>query len=715
MSKHLLFYFGCTTIFLSSCIPNDKNNHFNVIKVNYPNTPRDLSIVDTFFGVPVADPYRWLENPNSPTTKDWIAQQQQVTLDYLRKIYFRETIRKRLQELWNHERYSSPQRKGDFYYILKNNGLQNKNILYRSRTLQDTNWTVVLDPNEFSRNGTLGHFAFSNDGSMLAYEVSVGGADWRTILLRDLEFNRPLLDTLRGVKCNEIAWFRDGFYYSRYPAPRQGEAFIGSNVFHQVFYHKIGTPQSEDVLIFADRTHPKRNFTVNITEDERFLILSAIESTNGNALYFKDMSSNSIEFEPIIESFNTTFQFVGNIGDNLLVRTNYKAPNYRLIGININRPEERYWEEIIAPTGDVLRGAYLFGGKLVTDYIRGASSRVRIFDLQGNILQEIQLPDIGKVADWQGDRNEYRCFFSFTSFTRPATVFELNLNDYSISPFRTPQASFNGRDYEVRQIRYNSFDNTQVNMFIIAKKGLKMDGKRPTLLVGNGGLNISLLPEYNHLFPIILENNGVCAVANIRGGGEFGENWHQAAAKTSKQKSFDDFQAAAEYLITNNYTSAEKLAIYGHSNGGLLTGACVTQRPDLYRVAVSASGLLDMLRYQQFTTGWILADEYGTANNQQEFNALKTYSPVHNVVPARYPAVLLTTATRDDRIVSMHSYKFAAELQANQQNDLPVLVRIDANAGHDTHTKTTSQQIEETADVLSFIFYNLQEKVVSKK
>ncbi|MDX1943138.1 MAG: prolyl oligopeptidase family serine peptidase [Saprospiraceae bacterium] len=712
MSKLLLFFSAMLIILATAC--NSNESDFKNIKITYHQTPKDLSVVDTFWGTPIADPYRWLENGTSPTTRDWLAQQKQTAEDYLKRIPFREDIKNRLHVLWNHERCSSPRRAGNYFYALKNNGLQNQDILYRLGNERDT---VILDPNQFSVNGTriLEDFNFSKDGSLLAYEVSQGGSDWRMVLLWDLEFKRPLLDTLRGIKFSNIAWFQDGFFYSRYPTPEQGKALTGINTFQQVFYHRVGTPQSEDELVFADRSHPYRNFSAQTTADERFLILAAEESLNSNALYFRDLTSNDLAFNPIIDNFSAAFQVVGNIGNYLLVLTNYKAPKYRLVQINTARPEERYWQEIIAESNDVLQNAYLFGGKLVTTYIRDASNRVRIFDLNGNMQQEIQLPEIGSVQDWQGKSDESRAFFTFSSFTRPPVVFELNLNDYTTRIFHESKVAFDGKTYETRQVRYKSKDGTEIPMFLVFKKGLTLDRNRPTLLIANGGFGESMIPNFNltnlYLFPIVLENGGICAVANIRGGGELGETWHQAAIKTNKNKSFEDFQAAAEYLIANNYTSSEKLAIYGHSNGGLAVGAAMTQRPDLFAVAIPDRSLSDLFRYHQFTIGWIWKNEFGTVHNQQEFEALQSYSPLHNAVPASYPATFITSANNDDYVVPAHSYKFVAKLQANQQNEKPILIRTDNNMGHSAK-KQTIKKLEEASDILAFMFYNLKESVI---
>lgn len=717
MSKFQVCFFGSLLVLSAGCEWFSTDQHsFKSIKVSYPKTPKDLSVVDTFFGTSVPDPYRWLENRNSPTVKDWIVAQRQTTQNYLKKIPFHDELKGRLQELWDYERYAAPERAGDFYYILENNALQNHKVLYRFRNLQDTTWTVVLDPNRLSKDGStaLGDFSFSRDGSLLAYEISENGSDWRTILLRDLSSNRPLLDTLRWVKYSNISWFRDGFYYSRFATPAPDNNASGQVRFQQVYYHRVGTPQENDVLVFADRTHSRRNFSTYTTKDERFLILYAMESPTENALYFKDLTENPIEFTPVVENYNSSFKVVGNVGNNLFVLTNYKAPKYRVIRVNTVRPEERYWEDIIPESEDVLQTVHFFGGKMVATYIHDVSNQVKIFSQRGTLLHQLEMPGMAAISDWSGDPSQQQCFFSFSSFTQPVTIFELNLSNYTTRVFRSSPARFNSDAYETKQVWYKSYDGTEIPMFIIHKKGLKIDGNRPTLLYSYGGFNVSMLPDFNitgmHLFPVVLENNGICAVANIRGGGEFGQAWHRAATKVEKHKSIDDFQAAAEYLVNNNYTSSKKLAIYGRANGGLLAGASLTQRPDLYRVVISETGIFDMYRYPQFTIGWIWAGDYGTVENREEFDALKYYSPLHNVVPANYPATFITTADEDDQVVPAHSYKFAAELQANQKSDLPVLIRIGATAGHDSGP-STNQKIDEAADILAFMFYNLQQSI----
>lgn len=689
---------------------------FRDIKVQYPETSRDTTIVDDYFGMKVADPYRWLEEEGSQPTLRWVGQQRSLANNYLKYIPYRDAIRQRLSELWNYERYSNPMKKGSYYYIFKNDGLQNQDVLFRMARL-DGPLELVLDPNRFSEGGTaaLGEYAFSRDGSLLAYQLSQAGSDWHTILVRNLAAGRHLQDTVRWVKFSEVAWYRDGFFYSRYPEPRSGEVLTGVNEFHQVYYHKAGTPQSEDVLAFADRHNPRRNVYAVTTDDERYLILSIMESTSGNALYFRDLSTDDLSFTPVVESFDSDFELVGSDENSLYVLTNYKAPNRRLLRISTRQPGARYWQEAIPASADVLQGVYLCGGKFVAHYLHGASSQLKVFSMDGKEEKTIGLPGIGAVLALEGSKDSPEAFYEFSSLVQPGTIYRLDMNTFEQSVYKRPGTSFKGEDYEIRQVRYQSYDGVEVPMFIVHRKGLKLNGSHPTLLYGYGGFNIPVLPFFNRtrymLFPVVLENGGVCAVASIRGGGEFGTAWHEAGIRQRKQNTFDDFQAAAEYLIANQYTNPSKLAIHGASNGGLLVGACMVQRPDLYAVALPAVGVLDMLRYQKFTIGWAWAEDYGLSDNKEDFDHLFAYSPLHNVTGQKYPATLITTADHDDRVAPAHSFKFAAALQAHQRGDAPILLRIESSAGHGAGSPT-SKRIEAGADMLAFMLYNMKEGVI---
>lgn len=720
MSKTYLCILTC--FFLFGCEPGEigKNNRgkttFKTIKVIYPETYKDTNIVDDYHGLKVKDPYRWLEEEDASATQQWVSAQNSITGKYLAQIPYRDAIKERLKAMWNYERYSVPSKKGDNFYLLKNNGLQNQDILYRFKTLQSTP-EVVLDPNTFSEDGTasLATYSFSKDGSLLAYQVSEGGSDWRSIRIKDLESGTVLSDEVDWVKFSGISWYRDGFFYSRYDAPQKNKKLSNKNIFHQVYYHKVGTDQEDDELIFADRSHAQRNFSASTTSDESYLILSITTSTSGNALYFRSLDSESVDFTPIVEDFKNDFVIIDNVGDKLLVLTNYKAPNQRLIQISTSKPGEGYWEEIIPESDDVLQDVQLVGGKIVATYIHDASSQLRVYDMDGKPIKNIRLPEIGTVTDLKGNKDDYKAYFSFTTFTTPTTIYELNIASLNIDPVFTPEINFNADAYETRQVWYESNDGTRIPMFVIHKKGLRKDSNRPTLLYGYGGFDIPMLPIFNrtrlNLFPIILENDGICAVANIRGGGEFGKEWHLAGTKRNKHNVFNDFQAAAEYLISNQYTSRDKLAIYGRSNGGLLVGACMTQRPDLYKVALPAVGVMDMLRYHKFTIGWAWATDYGRSDNSKEFDDLYSYSPVHNVTEQNYPATLVTTADHDDRVVPAHSYKFISELQDKHTGNLPVLIRIDASSGHGAG-KSTAKKINEATDILSFMFFNMKEDLI---
>lgn len=689
---------------------------FSPIPVTYPKTLTDSTIVDHYHGKKVVDPFRWLEDDHATATKEWTSAQNQVTFNYLDKIPFRKAISNRLEKMWSYERHTAPFKKGDYYYYFKNDGLQNQAILYRQKNWTDTP-QMILNPNQFSNDGTssLGNYSFSKNGQYLAYEISEGGSDWRSIRIKNLATEDLLEEQINWVKFSNISWFEDGFFYCRYPAPNEEDKLSGKNEFHQVYYHLLGTPQSDDDLVFADRSQPNHGFLTKTTSDERFLIVQVWESTSGNALHFKDLKNKQSGFHTIYEEFDADLNVIDNLGDKLLVLTNYKANNKRLVAISSKKPEEAYWEEIISESKDKLENVDLAGDQLVATYLHNASSQLKLFQKNGNLITEIALPGIGTVSTFNGQKNATEAFYAFTSFTHPNTIYQLDLTSQQSTVFKKPQIDFDMDAYETKQVWYKSYDGTKIPMFITHKKGLTLDGKRPTLLYAYGGFDISIRPQFNltrlNLGPIFLENDGIYAVANIRGGGEFGKEWHKAGTKDKKQNVFNDFQAAAEYLMDQNYTNSKKLAIYGRSNGGLLVGACMTQRPDLYAVALPAVGVLDMLRYDQFTIGRAWATDYGLSEKEQEFDYLYSYSPLHNADPALYPATLVTTADHDDRVVPAHSFKFAAAVQQNQKGKAPILIRVENSAGHGAG-KPTAKKIEEATDILSFSFYNLKENVV---
>lgn len=688
---------------------------FPPIEVSYPQAYRDSSMVDSFGQLSVLDPYRWLESTESASTSAWIEAQNKITQDYLKQIPFRGAIRSRLEELWNYERFSSPQKHGEFYYHFRNAGLQNQDILYRQSTLE-AEPEKVLDPNQFSSDGTtaLGSLAFSGDGQYLAFELSAAGSDWREIRIMDLSSKQLLPEKIQWVKFSNIAWAGNGFYYSRYPQPNAGSELSVVSEFQSVYYHEIGTTQAEDRIVFTDRSRPNRRFRVFTTEDERYLLLSIHESTSGNALYFQDLREANSGFVPIVEDIEDDYFVIGNLDQFLLVLTNHEADHWKLMRVSTRSPEQGFWEDILPNGEDILHEVHLFGGKLVASYLHNAHSKLRIFDLDGKLESEVDLPGLGMVQKLSGRSDDLQVFFQYNSFIQPGSIYRLNLQNQVTSVYRAPKINFNQDQYETKQVWYNSYDGTRVPMFVTHKKGLEMNGDRPTLLYGYGGFDISILPQFKVDQAIILENDGIVAVANLRGGGEFGKEWHEAGMLGRKQNVFDDFQSAAEYLVAQGYTRKEKLAIEGRSNGGLLVGACLTQRPDLFQVAFPAVGVLDMLRYHKFTIGAAWAGEYGRSDVPEELDFLMAYSPYHNVLPTSYPATLVTTADHDDRVFPAHSFKFAAELQHQQQGDAPVLIRIETQAGHGAG-KSTSKQIAENADKLSFFFYNIKQDPIYGK
>ncbi len=674
----------------------------------YPETKRQ-TVIDDYHGTQIADPYRWLEDDNSDETKAWVTSQNKLTFDYLDQIPFRSKVVDRLTEIWNYPKYSSPNKEGEFYYFFKNDGLQNQSLLYKIKNLEDEP-ILVLDPNKLSEDGTssLGGMSFNSSGNKLAYNVSEGGSDWRTAVVLDLETGELLDDKIEWIKFSGMSWSGDGFYYSRYPAPNENDELSGANQFHKLYYHKLGTTQDQDKLIYESPNHPQRNVYAQTSEDESLLLVSLSESTSGNALKVKKEGTD--EFITITDKFDNDFNFVDNNGDQVLVMTNYNAPNNRLISIDLNNPSEENWKEVIPESEESIKGISVVGGKLFVSYLKNVSSLIKVFNLDGTFIQDLALPGIGSASSVSGKKSNTEAYYSFTSFTVPTTIYSLNTETMESTIFRKSEVNFDGSGYITKQEWVTSKDGTKVPIFITHKKGLKLDGTNPTLLYGYGGFNISLSPSFSLSRLPLLENGGVYVVANIRGGGEFGKAWHEAGTLGQKQNVFDDFIASAEYLINNNYTSSEKLAIQGGSNGGLLVGACMTQRPDLFKVAFPAVGVLDMLRYHQFTIGWAWAGDYGRSDDPEAFEYLIKYSPLHNLENVAYPATMVTTADHDDRVVPAHSFKYISELQHKHTGDNPVLIRIETSAGHGAG-KPTSKQIEEAADIFSFMFYEMGENV----
>ena len=679
------------------------------MSVEYPPTEK-VSQVDTYFGNEVPDPYRWLEDDQSAETAAWVDAQNEVTDAYLNDIPFREAINERLTELWNYEKYSAPSKEGDAYYFFKNDGLQNQSVLYRQESLE-AEPEVFLDPNTFSDDGTvaLSSISFTDDGSLLAYSISESGSDWRKILVMDVATQQVVEDTLKDVKFSGISWQNnDGFYYSSYDKPEEGSALSARNMNHKLFYHTLGAPQEQDQLIFGGEAQPRRYVSGRVTEDQRYLAISAAMSTSGNELYVKDLSQPNGEIVPIVTDFDSEQSIVHSEGNTLYIVTDREAPNQRVVTVDSRQPQPKQWQDLVAERDEVLEAATFAGGKMFLNYLKDASTRIEQYDLQGNQEKIIELPAIGSAGGFGGKQEDKTVFYTFTSFTYPTTIYSYDIASGESTVFRQPSIDVNPDDYVTEQVFYESKDGTKVPMFIVHKKGLEKNGQNPTYLYAYGGFNISLTPYFSVTQLYWLENGGVYAMPNLRGGGEYGKSWHEAGTKMNKQNVFDDFIAAAEYLKQEKYTSTERLAIAGGSNGGLLVGATMTQRPDLCQVALPAVGVMDMLRYHQFTAGAGWAYDYGIADSSEAmFEYLYDYSPVHNIEEGvSYPATLVTTADHDDRVVPAHSFKFAATLQEKHEGENPVLIRIETKAGHGAG-KPTSKQIEEWTDKYAFTFYNM--------
>jgi len=675
---------------------------------NYPNA-RKSDQVDDYHGLHVADPYRWLEDDNSAETGAWVKAENEVTFAYLDKIPYRMQVRRRLEQLFNYARYTPPVHRGEYYIFSKNDGLQNQNVLYVQKGL-DGAPEVLLDPNKFSSDGTskLSFSEPSRNGQYLAYGISSGGSDWQEGHVLEITTRKVLTDELRWIKASGIAWAGNGFYYSRYPAPLEGHALSSKNEFHQVYFHKVGTPQSADELIFEDQNNPERFHFVVTSDDSRYaflLITDEGKGKKGNSLAYLDLSSKANKFLPIVSEIgDDSFTPLDDVDGRFLIETNRNAPNNKIVLFD---PANSSWKEVIHEQPNVIDFAGVVGGKIVVSYLKDVTSHVYIYDLNGKQENELKLPGAGTAFEFQGTDKDSNLFFGFTSPIYPSTVFRYDITTKDTMIYRAPQIpGFNSDSYETKQVFYAAKDGTRIPMFITYKKGVVLDGKNPTLLYGYGGFNVSETPIFRPLVLGLLEQGFVFASANLRGGGEYGEKWHDAGSKLNKQNVFDDFIAAAEWLITNKYTSTDHLAINGGSNGGLLVGAVMNQRPELFQVAVPQVGVMDMLRFQKFTIGWNWISDYGTSDNTEQFKVLYSYSPLHNIkAGVKYPATLITTADHDDRVVPAHSFKYAATLQALASHDNPVLIRIETKSGHGA--SSTTKAIEITGDVYSFIFYNL--------
>ncbi|MER3375721.1 MAG: prolyl oligopeptidase family serine peptidase [Allomuricauda sp.] len=677
------------------------------ITVNYPTTQK-VDTVDTYFGTEVPDPYRWLEDDRSTETEAWVKQQNATTFEYLEKIPFREDLKNRLEKLWNYEKVGSPFKEGDYTYYYKNNGLQNQYVVYRKK--EGGEEEVFLDPNTFSEDGTtsLMGLNFTKDGSKAAYLISEGGSDWRKAIVIDAETIEIVEDTLVDIKFSGISWKgNEGFFYSSYDKP-EGSELSAKTDQHKLYYHKLGTPQSEDTVIFGGIPEEKHRYVWgSVSEDENYLFISASVSTSGNKLFMMDLTQEKPKLVTILDDTDSDTNVVDNEGSKLFLVTDRNAPNKKVVVVDASNPTPENWQDLIPETENVLTVG-TGGGYLFAEYMVDAISKVLQYDYEGNLVREVELPGVGSAGGFGGKKEEKEFYFFFTNYNTPSSLYKYDVETGDYEQYWKPQIDFNPEDYESKQIFYTSKDGTQVPMIITYKKGLKLNGKNPTILYGYGGFNISLTPSFSIVNAVWMEQGGVYAVPNLRGGGEYGKKWHLAGTKLQKQNVFDDFIAAAEYLIENKYTSKEYLAIRGGSNGGLLVGATMTQRPDLMQVALPAVGVLDMLRYHTFTAGAGWAYDYGTSEDSAEmFNYLKGYSPVHNIKEGtEYPATLVTTGDHDDRVVPAHSFKFAAELQEKQAGDNPTLIRIETNAGHGAGTPV-SKTIEQYADIFGFTFYNM--------
>ncbi|HWH62489.1 MAG TPA: prolyl oligopeptidase family serine peptidase [Ginsengibacter sp.] len=680
-------------------------------QIKYPETKK-LNQVDDYFGTKVPDPYRWLEDDNSAETKDWVEAENKVTHQYLSSIPFYNKVKSRLEEMWNYAKYSSPFKEGDWYYFYKNDGLQNQSVLYRQKGLTGTP-EVFIDPNAMSKDGTaaIGTPAFSKNKKYAVYLEAQAGSDWQIAHVMNVADKQLLNDSVNYIKFSGTSWKGDeGFYYSRYPTPDEKNKLTNQNQNHKVYYHKLGTPQRDDMLIYEDKEHPLRTVNASLSEDEHFLFLSTSEGTSGSELWVKDMKNTSTDnnFKLLIKGFDTESDFIDNDGDYLLVRTNADAPDYKVVLIDPKNPAKENWKTIIPERKELLESVGTAGHKLFLTYLQDASSKVYQTNYQGNLEREITLPGIGSAAGFSGYADDKELFYTYTSFDYPPAIFRYNIATGQTDLFRKSEVKINADNYQTVQSFFTSKDGTKVPLFITYKKGLQLNGNNPVLLYGYGGFNIPMTPAFSIFNAFFLEQGGISVIVNLRGGSEYGEAWHKAGMLQNKQNVFDDFIGAAQFLIDKKYTNPSKLAMRGGSNGGLLIGAVMTQRPDLFKVAIPQVGVMDMLRYHKFTIGWAWATEYGRSDNsKEEFENLYKYSPLQNLKPGvKYPATLITTGDHDDRVVPAHSFKFAATLQADNDGTNPTLIRIETKAGHGAG-KPTSKQIEEAADIWSFVMYNL--------
>jgi prolyl oligopeptidase len=674
--------------------------------LTYPATAT-INQVDDYHGTFVPDPYRWLEDPNSDESKAWVEAQNQVTFGYLNDIPMREALKQRITQLWNYEKYSIPSQKAGRYFYLKNDGLQNQSVLYTLQSL-DAEPHVLLDPNTLSEDGTiaLAGTVVSQNAKLIAYGLSTAGSDWQEWKVRDIETGQDLPDLLQWVKFSSVSWTLDhqGFFYSRYDEPNNATQLEDVNYFQKLYYHRLGTPQSDDRLIYERPDQKEWGFNGTVTEDGQYLVISVWKGSDSqNLLFYKDLTVDGSVVE-LINTFEANYSFIGNDGSIFWCRTDLEAPRGRVVAIPLDASDKQHWQEIIPQADETLEyGVGLLNNQFVATYLKNAHTQIKIFNLDGTLAREIELPGLGTAGGFNGKRYETETFYIFTGFTTPTTIYRYDMVSGESSLFRQPLVDFTPEDYETKQVFYHSKDGTRISMFITHKKGLVLDGNNPTYLYAYGGFNVALMPYFSPSNLAWMELGGVFAVPNLRGGGEYGEDWHQAGMKQNKQNVFDDFIAAAEWLIANQYTSSQKLAIAGGSNGGLLVGACMTQRPELFAAALPAVGVMDMLRFHKFTIGWAWCGEFGSSEDPEEFKTLYAYSPLHNLKPdTAYPATLITTADHDDRVVPAHSFKFAATLQAMHTGTSPVLIRTETKAGHGAGIPT-AKIIEERSDLLAFL------------
>lgn len=704
--KHLYMAVFTAGLMLFSSCKNDNSTH---MQLEYPQTERG-TVAEPYFGTMVEDPYRWLEYENDENVKKWVVAQNKVTQDYLAEIPFRAGLHKRLKEIWNYARQSAPSREGENYFYTQNDGLQNQSVIYVKKGL-DGKPRLFLDPNTLSTDGTtaISSTSVSKDGKFYAFGISKGGSDWNEIFVRDVETGENLSDHLEWVKFSGATWWKNGFFYTRYPEPKKGSQLSASNTNAKIYYHKIGTTQDKDTLVFEYPQNPMIGMGIDVTEDENYALIYLTKGASDNAaVYWKDLNKADMKFQPLVNNYDNTYRLIDNEGSDFLFMTDKDAPKMRLIKIDAKNPDPKKWRILIPEQEGVMQSASVMRGKLLVTYLKDAQSQVKVYSAKGDFLYDVQLSGIGSVGGFGGKKQDSLLFYTFTSFIMPTSIYKYNVDENRTELYWSPSITFPFVNYETKQVFYTSKDGTKIPMFLTHKKGLKLNGENPTYLYAYGGFNINILPAFSPNLLPFLEKGGVYAVANLRGGGEFGEEWHKAGMRDKKQNVFDDFIAAAEFLIKEKYTSNQKLCISGRSNGGLLVGACMTQRPDLYKVALPAVGVMDMLRFHKFTIGHAWTTEYGCADSSvRQFEVLKAYSPLHNLKKdVNYPATLVTTADHDDRVVPAHSYKFAAQLQHAHKGGNPVLIRIDTSAGHGSG-KSTTKVIDEWADVWAFVFRNL--------